>query len=231
MKILVIIPAYNEEDSILDTVSGLKKLHPEADVLVVNDCSTDRTEAILAENGIRHVRLPLNLGIGGAMQCGYRYACFGNYDIAVQMDGDGQHPAEELDKLLAPILDGTADLSIGSRFVEGEGFQSSAMRRMGIRFLSGLIRLRTGKRILDVTSGYRAVDLRCAELFSREYAQDYPEPESLVLAARSGAKICEVPVQMRERQGGVSSISFLRSIYYMIKVSLAILTCSAPKKN
>ncbi len=230
MKILVIIPAYNEEDSILDTVSGLKKLHPEADVVVINDCSTDRTEQILTENGIRHVRLPVNLGIGGAMQCGYRYACLGRYDVAVQMDGDGQHPAEELDKLLAPILDGSADLSIGSRFVTGEGFQSSVMRRAGIRFLSFLIRLRTGQRILDVTSGYRAVNLHYATLFSREYAQDYPEPESLVLAARAGGRITEVPVQMRERQGGVSSISFLRSIYYMIKVSLAILSCNAPKQ-
>jgi glycosyltransferase involved in cell wall biosynthesis len=229
MKILIIIPAYNEEDSILDTVSGVKKLHPEADVLVINDCSRDRTEEILTENGIRHVRLPVNLGIGGAMQCGYRYACLREYDVAVQMDGDGQHPAEELDSLLAPVLDGSADMSIGSRFIKGEGFQSSAMRRTGIRFLSFLIRLRTGQRILDVTSGYRAVNLRYAALFSREYAQDYPEPESLVLAARAGARIAEVPVQMRQRQGGVSSISFLRSIYYMIKVSLAILTCSTPR--
>ena len=223
MKILVIIPAYNEEESILTTVQALNSVHPEVDAVVVNDASKDNTKNILSENHIHYLDLPVNLGIGGGVQAGYMYAYRIGYDIAIQMDGDGQHPASELDKIIAPIKAEKADIVVGSRFVNKEGFQSSAIRRFGIKFLSSLIYLCTGKHILDVTSGYRAVNRKFIKIFSEEYAQDYPEPEALVTAAKKGAEIIEVPVMMKERQGGMSSISPIKSIYYMIKVSLAII--------
>lgn len=223
MKILVIIPAYNEEKSILTTVQTLRNIHPEVDAIVVNDASKDKTKKILSENHIHYIDLPVNLGIGGGVQTGYMYAYRKGYDVAIQMDGDGQHPASELDKIIAPIKDGRADIVVGSRFVNKEGFQSSAIRRFGIKFLSSLIYLCTGKHILDVTSGYRAVNRKYIKIFSEEYAQDYPEPEALVTAAKKGAEIVEVPVMMKERQGGISSISPIKSIYYMVKVSLAII--------
>lgn len=223
MKILVIIPAYNEEESILTTVQALNSVHPEVDAVVVNDASKDNTKNILSENHIHYLDLPVNLGIGGGVQAGYMYAYRNGYDVAIQMDGDGQHPASELDKIIAPIKAEKADIVVGSRFVNKEGFQSSAIRRFGIKFLSSLIYLCTGKHILDVTSGYRAVNRKFIKIFSEEYAQDYPEPEALVTAAKKGAEIIEVPVMMKERQGGMSSISPIKSIYYMIKVSLAII--------
>lgn len=223
MKTLIIVPAYNEEDSILNTINDIRQNHPEVDILVVNDASKDRTKEILKQSRIKHLDVPINLGIGGGVQSGYLYAFEHEYDVAVQMDGDGQHPASELHKILLPIEEGTADMVVGSRFIHKDGFQSSILRRMGIKFLSFLIYICTKKKILDVTSGFRAVNREYIEIFSREYAQDYPEPEALVLAANRGARICEVPVMMKERQGGVSSISPFKSIYYMIKVSLAIL--------
>lgn len=217
------VPAYNEEAAILNTVKELKSLHPEIDVLVINDCSKDSTKTILKQNNINYLDLPINLGIGGGVQAGYLYALEHGYDVAVQMDGDGQHPANELGKIIEPIVKHDANIVIGSRFVTKDGFQSTTLRRIGIRFLSMLIFVCTKQKVLDVTSGYRAVDKEYIELFSKEYAQDYPEPEAIVTAAKRGAMIVEVPVLMRERQGGVSSISPLKSIYYMIKVSLAIL--------
>lgn len=223
MRVLIIIPAYNEEDSIKKVVDNLKLTNPTVDYVVVNDCSKDRTEAILRQNGINHISLPQNLGIGGAVQSGYLYAKEKGYDIAIQMDGDGQHPAEEISKLTELIKNGTADMVVGSRFVTKDGFQSTALRRFGIKFLSGLIKLRIHRRVYDVTSGFRAVNTKGIELFASNYAQDYPEPESLITAAKAGLKISEVPVTMKERQGGVSSISSFKSAYYMIKVSLAIL--------
>ena len=201
MKILVIIPAYNEEESILTTVQALNSVHPEVDAVVVNDASKDNTKNILSENHIHYLDLPVNLGIGGGVQAGSMYAYRNGYDIAIQMDGDGQHPASELDKIIAPIKAEKADIVVGSRFVNKEGFQSSAIRRFGIKFLSSLIYLCTGKHILDVTSGYRAVNRKFIKIFSEEYAQDYPEPEALVTAAKKGAEIIEVPVMMKERQG------------------------------
>lgn len=223
MKILIIVPAYNEEESILNTVEDISQQHPEVDVLVINDASKDKTREILRDNHIRHLDLPINLGIGGGVQAGYLYAYENGYDIAVQMDGDGQHPASELDKIVNCIKAGEANIVVGSRFVTKDGFQSSLLRRIGIKFLSELIYLCTKCKVLDVTSGYRAVDRKYIEIFSREYAQDYPEPEALVTAAKYGAIVKEVPVIMKERQGGVSSISPLKSAYYMVKVSLAII--------
>lgn len=223
MKVLVIIPAYNEQENILHTIQDLDVYFPKMDRVVINDDSQDNTKALLEKNRIDHINLPVNLGIGGGVQTGYLYAYENGYDIAVQMDGDGQHCAAELQKVIQPILDGKADVVIGSRFLTKEGFQSTFLRRMGIRFLSNIVWCCTGKRIQDVTSGFRAVDRRFIEIFSREYAQDYPEPEAIVAAAKYNGKICEVPVIMRERKNGRSSIRSVQSLYYMVKVSLAII--------
>lgn len=223
MRTLVIIPAYNEQDNILDTIADIQHNAGDVDFLVVNDCSTDHTRSILHRAGVRYLDLPVNLGIGGGVQAGYLYALEHDYDIAVQFDGDGQHDASYISELIAPIENGQADVVIGSRFLQKEGFQSSSMRRVGIRFLSGLIRLLCHVQINDVTSGMRAVNRDMIREFSRNYAQDYPEPEAILSAGLLGARIAEVPVCMRERQNGVSSINALKSVYYMIKVSLALI--------
>lgn len=223
MKTLIIVPAYNEQENIRSTVGDLRRHCPEADVLVINDCSTDGTPQILREDGIAHLSLPVNLGIGGGVQTGYMYARDNGYDIAIQFDGDGQHEARFLPEMIAPVGRGEADLVIGSRFLKKEGFQSTGLRRAGIRWLSGLIRLLTGVRVLDVTSGMRAVGRTYIEAYAGNYAQDYPEPEAILYAAARKARILEIPVEMRERSGGKSTISPLRSVYYMIKVSLALI--------
>lgn len=167
--------------------------------------------------------MPVNLGIGGGVQTGYLYAYENNYDIAIQMDGDGQHCADELPKLIEPIQNGIANVVIGSRFINKQGFQSSYMRRVGIIFLSRLINFCLRVKVKDVTSGFRAVDRKFIEIFSRDYAQDYPEPEAIAVVSKSKGTILEVPVIMKERTEGKSSIRFVNSIYYMIKVTLAIL--------
>ena len=223
MKTLIIIPAYNEQDNIMKTLSDLREHCPEMDVLVINDCSRDRTLEILEEAGVQYLNLANNLGIGGTVQAGYIYARENDYDIAIQFDGDGQHRAEYLYKLAKPVESGEADVAIGSRFIEKEGFQSSGARRAGIHWLSGLIHAFSGVKVLDVTSGMRAVNRRFIREYSEHYAQDYPEPEALLYAGLNGARISEVPVQMREREGGESSIGILSAVYYMIKVSLALL--------
>ena len=222
MKILVIIPAYNEEGNILHTLENLHAYAADMDVLVVNDCSTDGTRKLLEENGVNHLNLPVNLGIGGGVQAGYRYAKKYGYDIAVQFDGDGQHDARYLHDLIAPLEKGEADITIGSRFLRHEGFQSSGMRRAGIRILHRLILLLCGKNVMDVTSGMRAVNRRFICAYAAHYAQDYPEPEAIMYAGIRGAEIREVPVVMKERESGKSSIGAMRSAYYMIKVSLAL---------
>ena len=223
MRAIVIVPAYNEEDNIRNTLRDLRENGADTDILVMNDCSTDGTEAILKEEKVNYLSFPVNLGIGGGVQAGYQYARDYGYEIAIQFDGDGQHEAKYLKDLMAPILADEADIVIGSRFVEREGFQSSGARRLGIGFLSKLIRLLCGVKVLDVTSGMRAVNRRFIEEYAENYAQDYPEPEALLYAGVRKARIREVPVQMRERAGGKSSISALKSVYYMIKVSLALI--------
>ena len=221
-RLLVIIPAYNEQANIMNTLKDLELHSPEADILVVNDCSKDRTLAILKESRVNHLDLVRNLGIGGAVQAGYIYARDFGYDIAVQFDGDGQHEAVYVQDLIRILEKNEADIVIGSRFVEKIGFQSSGARRTGISLLSNLIYLLSGVRVLDVTSGMRAVNRRFIEEYAAYYAQDYPEPEALLYAGLKGAVIREVPVQMRERENGKSSISPLKSVYYMVKVSLAL---------
>ena len=223
MKILVMIPCYNEEENILDTVKNLQKHCPDVDYLVINDCSSDNSEDILKQNNIPYISFPCNLGIGGGVQAGYLYAKENGYDVTVQMDGDGQHDPAFLQTVIEPILNGQADMSIGSRFIEKKGFQTSFARRVGIRFLSCLIFLLTGKRVHDVTSGYRACNRLLTEFYADSYAQDYPEPEAIIAAVLNGFTVSEVAVEMKERQGGVSSIRAFSSIYYMIKVSISLL--------
>lgn len=224
-KVLVIIPSYNEGESILETVNNLKDCGTEVDYLVINDCSTDDSEQILKRNGLEYVSLPINLGIGGGVQCGYKYALKNGYDIAIQHDGDGQHDPKYLEDVIKPLIEGKADIVIGSRFIEKSGFQSSTSRRIGIKILSSLIKLVCGVKILDVTSGYRAVNRKYIEFYAQNYPNDYPEPEAIVAAKLNGANIVEVPVVMKERQNGTSSINLKKSVYYMVKVSLAILIC------
>ena len=224
-KVLVIIPAYNEAENIVHVVKHMMEAAPKYDYLVINDGSTDNTPDLCRRENYHYLDLPINMGIGGAVQAGYIYARKYDYDIAVQMDGDGQHDIAYLDRLLEPIANGEADVVIGSRFLEKEGFQSTLSRRMGINILSGLIWLVTGRHIMDVTSGYRVVNKMFIKIYSEDYPMDYPEPEAIVAAIMHLGRVKEVPVRMRAREGGISSITFKKSIYYMIKVTLAILIC------
>lgn len=225
MKILVIIPAYNEEKSIVSVVENLKQKCSNVDYVIINDCSKDSTEKIIKEKGYNYISLPVNLGIGGGVQTGYRYAVENSYDIAIQIDGDGQHDPIYIEKLIKPIINGEADMVIGSRFIEKEGFQTSIMRRLGINFLKFLIKLCCKQEITDTTSGFRATSKGLTKRFADIYAQDYPEPEAIIDSVLNGYKVMEVPVIMHERKEGESSINASRSMYYMIKVSLAIILC------
>ncbi len=223
MKILIIIPAYNEEESIEKVVDNLTENFPQYDYLVVNDCSTDSTEEILRRRGYNHISLPVNLGIGGAVQSGYLYATQNDYDIAIQIDGDGQHDPAYIEKLIQPIVNGEADMAVGSRFIEKQGFQTSFMRRLGINLIRVIIKMCCGVNATDTTSGFRASSKELNAVFAREYAQDYPEPEAIVAASLKGFRVTDVPVRMKEREGGVSSINATKSLYYMIKVSIALI--------
>ncbi len=223
MKKLVIIPAYNEAESILTTVQDVLDHAPGFDYVVVNDCSRDDTIRICREHHLNVLDLPINLGIGGAIQTGYRYALECGYDMAVQFDGDGQHDAKYLQLLADKLESEQLDMVIGSRFIENKGFQSTGLRRFGIQFFKGLIKLLYGETITDATSGMRLCNRRVLEQFSQNYPQDYPEPETVARLLRHGYRVKEVPVVMRERQGGTSSINPAKSVYYMIKVSAAIL--------
>lgn len=224
-KVLIVIPAYNEAESIERVVDNIKDNYPQYDYVVINDGSTDRTEEICIKRGYNLISLPLNLGIGGAVQAGYKYALKRNYDIVIQIDGDGQHDIAYAADLIHPIIDGNADITIGSRFISKEGFQSTVTRRMGILLLSKLIFCTCFVKIRDVTSGFRAVNRRFIGIYAANYPGDYPEPEAIVAAIMHRGTIKEVPVVMQERENGSSSINFKRSIYYMIKVTLAILVC------
>lgn len=223
MKKLIIIPAYNESACIEATVRDIMENAPDFDYVIINDCSTDNTKEICERNGFNIVSLPINLGIGGAVQTGYMYAEEYGYDVAVQVDGDGQHDPQFLRKMAEYLETHDVDMVIGSRFIEKEGFQSSWIRRIGITYFTGLIKLCTGKTITDPTSGLRMAGKKVIKLFANCYPKDYPEPESTVAALNQDCKVEEIPVVMRERQGGVSSITMKRSVYYMVKVTLAIL--------
>lgn len=226
-RILAVIPCYNEQAAIASVVAEVNRVRDtyglNLDALVVNDCSTDGSIREIRHLDCLYLDLPVNLGIGGAMHAGYRYAYDRNYDIAVQIDGDGQHPAGELMKILRPLFADEADVVIGSRFLERAGFQSTGLRRLGIRYFRWLNQWLIGQTVHDSTSGFRAFNRRTLAVVSRYYPDEYPEPESIVQFGLSKLRIREVPVVMRERQGGVSSINASRALYYMLKVTLGIL--------
>lgn len=222
MKTLVIVPAYNEEENIAGVIRDLRQNFPVADIVVIDDGSRDKTCRIAEATGAKVIKLPFNLGIGGAVQTGYIYAFQKDYDIAIQFDGDGQHIAAEIEKIYRPIIEDMADIAIGSRFKEGN-YKSPLLRRVGILFFSHFISCVTGMKTTDPTSGFRAGNRKAIELFSRTYPEDYPEAESLVLAKDAGLRIIEVSAKMQRRRAGRSSITAFSSVYYMIKVSLAIL--------
>jgi len=222
-RLLFIVPAYNEAGNIGRVIADLKEHHPDAAVVVIDDGSTDDT-AVLARNaGARVINMPFNVGIGGAVQTGMLFAERGAYDIAIQFDGDGQHVATEVEALLTPIRSRSADAVIGSRFLGSPSFRPPLARRIGIALFNGVNRILTGRRFTDNTSGFRAYNRAAIEFLAHDYPHDYPEPESVVTLCRAGFRVSEAPVSMRERQSGSSSITWLRSIYYVCKVLLAIL--------
>lgn len=227
-KVLLIIPAYNEEENILNTYKKIveynKKNKTHYDVIVINDGSRDSTSEICHKNDIPVIDLIHNLGIGGAVQTGYKYAYYNAYDIAVQFDGDGQHDVRYVKNIIEPIISKKADLVIGSRFVENiDTFKSSFARRIGIRIISWFIKFATGKRIYDTTSGFRACSKEIIKDFAISYPIEYPEPLTTAEILKKKYVVNEVPVEMKEREGGVSSIRAWKNIYYMVNVSLALL--------
>ncbi|MGE9313936.1 glycosyltransferase family 2 protein [Niabella sp. CJ426] len=224
-RLLIVIPSYNEETALPKLLYEIKAttfLHSFVVVpVVVNDCSKDNTEAVAKASGETVVSLVNNLGIGGAVQAGIKYAKRNGFDYVLQMDGDGQHPPSEVNKLLQAALDTNADVIIGSRFLNKEGFQTSLIRRFGIKYFHWLNRILTHKSVHDTTSGFRLLGARAIKLAAAYYPDDYPEPESLIFFSRAGLTIKEVPVVMRERQGGKSSIAGFSTLFYMTKVTLS----------
>jgi len=221
-RVLVIMPAYNEAESIGAVISAVKKELPDADIFVVNDGSKDATSSIAKRLGAIVADLPYNMGIGAAMQTGYRYAFANDYDIAIQVDADGQHPPDQINNLVAPVMEQKADMVIGSRFLgEGEYYPSFA-RHLGMKIFAFVVSVMTGRKITDTTSGFRAANKGVIRFFANNYPEDYPEVEAIVLLRKAGFNIIETPVRMEARAGGVSSITPLRSLYYMVKVLLAV---------
>jgi len=223
MRGLVIVPAFNEAANLPRVLSAVRLTNPTWDIVVVDDGSSDTSAQVAEKMGAVVLRSVLNLGIGGAVQTGFLWAREREYELAVQIDGDDQHDPQFIPALVAPIAAGELDLVIGSRFLEKGGFRSTVLRRVGIGYLSWFLRLRCGARVSDPTSGFRASGRRAIEFFAESYATDYPEPESIALAARSGLRVGEVPVRMRERLTGKSSINAWRTLYYLTKVSLALI--------
>lgn len=222
-RVLVIIPAYNEAETLASVVARLHEDAPGYDILIVDDGSQDDTARIAAAlDGVTLVKLPFNLGIGGAMQTGFKYALRNGYDVGVQCDADGQHPPHQIRDLVAHLDKSDADLVIGSRYVADTGYKPSCFRRIGKSLLSRIVDALIGGGITDTTSGFRAANRRVLALFARQYPEDYPEPETLVILAKAGLKAVEVPVQMLPRQGGVTSINPRKAVYYMVKVALAL---------
>ena len=222
-KALIIIPAYNEEKNLPIVIEEINKKTSNFDYIIINDCSTDDTENLCKKRNYNVINLPINLGIGGGVQTGYLYARKYEYEYAVQFDGDGQHEADYLEKMLNEIKKEEYDMIIGSRFLEKEGFQSTKLRRTGINILSIIIRLFNKEEIRDVTSGLRIVNKKLIKEFCEYYPSDYPEPESINYCLRKKYKIKEIPVIMYERREGQSSINYIKAIYYMIKVCLALI--------
>lgn len=223
MKTLVAVPAYNEESNVSQVVNSIKSCHPGVDIIVINDGSVDNTGTKAKSAGARVLELSQNLGIGGAVQTGYLFAARNNYDVMVQIDGDGQHNPACLSKLLKELETDSADIVIGSRFLADTEYKSSIPRKIGIRFLASLVSIICRKSYFDTTSGFRAVNRKGIELFSEYYPKDYPEVESIVYASKRGLRIKEITVHMETRKGGKSSITPLKSVYYMLKVTAMLL--------
>ena len=225
--VVAIVPAWNEAAAIGGVVDEILAFDPTIHVVVVDDASDDETASVAQRHGARVLPLLFNVGIGGAVQTGFRYARDEGYEIAVRLDGDGQHDASELGKLIGPVRAGEADLVIGSRFVDPDGtYRPPFARRMGIRVFARLVSLLGGQKVTDTTSGFSAMNRAGIELFALEYPHDYPEVEATLVALRSGLRLTQVQVEMRERQTGTSSITFVRSLYYIVKVMLALLVAS-----
>ena len=222
LRRVAIVPAYNEEASVARVLDELRAFDDGLDVVVVDDGSTDRTADVARAKGASVVRLPFNLGIGGAVQTGFRYAWEHGYDLAVRVDGDGQHDPRELGAVVGPVLADEADIAVGSRFIGGSGYRSSRSRRIGIRILAWFVSTLTRQRITDPTSGFQAANRLGIRLFAADYPHDYPEAEATVMVFKHRLRLVEVPVAMRARESGRSSITALRSVYYMVKVLLAI---------
>jgi glycosyltransferase involved in cell wall biosynthesis len=219
---IAIVPALNEEQTVGRVIDEIRAFDPGFDVVVVDDGSIDRTAGVAADRGAHVLRLPFNLGIGGAVQTGYRFAFEQGYDVAVQIDGDGQHDPSQLPKILGPVLSGEADLCVGSRFTGQGAYRSSFARRVGIKIFARVVSAVVRQKVTDTTSGFRAVNRKGIALFAADYPHDYPEVEATIMCVRHKLRLKEVAVEMRERGGGASSITALRSVYYMTKVLLAI---------
>lgn len=232
-KILIMVPAFNEGGSIGKLIQEIRSSMPQADIVIINDGSRDNTEEGALKAGALVASLPHNLGIGGAVQTGYQIAAEEDYDIAIQIDGDGQHDPVYAAQLIQPILEGKWDFCIGSRFLDGssEAYRSTFLRRFGIRFFCRLLGVLTGLHLTDPTSGFRAAGKKLIHSFALYYPVDFPEPEAIKIAKRQGARVGEIPVRMRERQLGRSSIRYLATFYYMVKVTLAILIDTLKKNH
>jgi glycosyltransferase involved in cell wall biosynthesis len=223
LRRIAIVPAFNEEEAVGRVIDGIRAHDDGFEIVVVDDGSRDRTADVARACGAHVLRLPFNLGIGGAVQTGFRYAYENGFELAVRLDGDGQHDPDHLDAVVAPVLSGDADIAVGSRYLgDGDGYRSSAPRRIGIRILASAVSLLTRQRITDPTSGFQALNRKAITLFAADYPHDYPEVEALVLVVRHRLRLCEVPVEMRPRTTGQSSIRAASSVYYMVKVLLAL---------
>jgi glycosyltransferase involved in cell wall biosynthesis len=224
MRAIALVPALNEEGTIASVVAELRAYDAELEILVIDDGSHDRTAEIARAAGARVLRLPFNLGIGGAVQTGFRYAFENDYDLAVRVDGDGQHDPSQLAAVVDPVLRGDTDIAVGSRYLgtRADGYRSSTTRRLGIRILARVVSLLTREPITDPTSGFQALNRKAIALFAADYPHDYPEVEAIVLVRRHRLRLLEVPIAMRPRVVGRSSIRTLASVYYMVKVLLAL---------
>jgi len=221
-KVLIIIPAYNEQDAIENTINEIKKFNKDFDILVVNDGSKDKTYEIAIKTGVIGIDLPCNLGIGGAVQTGYLYALKNDYDIAIQVDGDGQHNPKYIKDMVDIIVNEDYNMVIGSRFIQKTEYKQTFFRMFGINLISFIIKGITRVKIYDTTSGFRAVDRDVIKYFASNYPYDYPEPDTNMQLILKKMRIKEIPVEMNQRKTGKSSISPLKSITYMLKVSLSL---------
>jgi glycosyltransferase involved in cell wall biosynthesis len=222
LRRIAIVPAYNEERNIGRVLDELRAFDAELEVVVVSDGSVDGTAEVAEARGAHVIRLPFNLGIGGAVQTGFRYAYEHGYDLVVRVDGDAQHDPAQLDRVLAPVLAGEADIVVGSRFVGASGYRSSATRRIGIRVLASVVSAIARQKVTDPTSGFQALNRRAIALFAADYPHDYPEVEGMVMTIKHRLRLREVGVTMRVREHGRSSIGAAASVYYMAKVLLAL---------